>query len=562
MWQATWWSETNRVQDPTAIDLVLESHRASRQELLDTRAPWLAERLTRGGFALALAYAPLHALSVWFGLATVPSAGEGPSLWLTSGLLGAVVCSSAPNAWRWLLPTATAAEFAIRALLGPGVVPAHQNLAADALLALTTTAEAFIGGGVFRIWMEQRRPPPTETVILGLFVVVAAGLVGATARFAIARFWLLDDGASIRNIWAAPLLGAVVIAPLVLALGFNVRGHAGSSDGSRRELLLALLVTFSVGGYVFSSVTSPGNISINYMLFPPLIWLAARFRPRVTFAACVALCVEVTFLHAWGFGPFAAAAGAALPDTMGMQIFMIMLVATALLVTMARHEFRLLQMRQLDYARRLHAAEDAGRLAAGIMLHDGVGQSLTALALTIRSLVSSPRLDHALAARLDRCARLVGEAHAATRSLLAELHPPGLADLGLTAALESLVGRVEARGGLHVAFSTSGSCDLPSMARRQLLYRCARELLANVVGHAGVDRAELSLREHAGGIELEVLDHGVGWDATMWQSSYASGMAGLFGLKDQVELHGGQIDVASSPGRGCCVRVRLPTVDA
>ena len=507
---------------------------------------------------LALAYAPLHALCVWLGFATTPAGADGQVLWLASGLLGAVICSSTPGAWAWLLPTATLSEFLVRGFSGAGTGMADPPATANALLALTTTAEALIGGSLFRIWMDARRPPPTELVVMGLFMVLAAAAVGSVARTEIALRFLLDDRISVQTAWAAPLLGALAVAPLALALGFNTRGHAGSSDGSRRELLLALLATFGIGGYVFSAATRPGQISIIYLLFPPLIWIAARFRPRVTFAASAALCIGVSLLHAHGVGPFSAATAAAEPATLGMQIFLIMLLATALLVTITRHEFRLLQIRRLETTRRLYAAEDAGRLAAGIQLHDGVGQTLTALSLSIRNLLRSPQLDRDLADRLERCRQLVAEAHASTRRLLAELHPPGLRDLGLVAAIESLIERIEMRDQLHVTFQRSGDIDPQPMPRRQLLYRCARELLANVTRHAHVDRAELSLRESGGTIELEVRDQGIGWDATMWRSSYASGIAGLFGLKDQIELHGGRIEVVSSPGHGCHVRVSLP----
>ena len=96
------------------------------------------------------------------------------------------------------------------------------------------------------------------------------------------------------------------------------------------------------------------------------------------------------------------------------------------------------------------------------------------------------------------------------------------------------------------------------MPRRQLLYRCARELLGNVSRHARVNQAELSLRETGGAIELAVRDQGVGWDSANWHSSYGSGMPGLFSLKNQLELLGGTINVASSPGQGCLVRVTVP----
>ncbi len=520
---------------------------------MDTRTPRLAELLSKGGPRLALAYAPLHALCVLIGAATTPAGAVEPVLWMPQGLLGAVLSSSAFSAWPWLLPAAAVTEFLTYQLIGGGVWGADHSQLADALLTLTTITEAFIGGSIFRIWMRRRDSPPTEGILLGLFVLLVAVTYGAAMRCEIVTRLMLDDRISIQSAWAAAMLGAIAIAPLILALAINSRGHLGHSDASRRELLLALLILSGVSSYVFTTQTSPGNISIDYLLYPPLIWIAARFRPRVTFAVCAPLCIGVSWLHARGFGQFSAAAG-----SLGLQIFLIMLMAAALLVTMTRHEYRQLQMRLLENSQRLYTAEDAGQLAAGILLHDGVGQTLTALSLSIRSALRSPQLDRALADKLDTCRELALDAHKSTRRLLAELHPPGLKDLGLASALQSLVERMQSHGNLRVSFQRSGEIDPLPMPKRQLLYRCARELLGNVARHAQVSEAALSLRETDGFIELEVRDQGVGWDAASWQSSYVSGMPGLFSLKGQVEIVSGMIDVVSSPSQGCVVRVTLP----
>ena len=521
---------------------------------MDTRTPMLAELLSKGGPRLALAYAPLHALCVWLGAVTTPAGAVEPVLWMPQGLLGAALTSSAFRVWPWLLPTAAVTEFLAYQLIGGGVWGASHSLLADALLTLTTVTEAFIGGSIFRIWMRRRDSPPTEGILLGLFVLLVAVTCGAALRREIVAHLMLDDRISIQSAWAAAMLGAIAIAPLILALAINSRGHAGRSDGSRHELLLALLALSAVSGYVFTRQTGPGDISIDYLLFPPLIWIAARFRPRITFATCAPLCMGVAALHAWGFGQFSAAGG-----SLGLQIFLIMLMAATLLVTMTRHEYRQLQMRLLDNSQRLYTAEDAGQLAAGIQLHDGVGQTLTALSLAIRNALRSPQLDRGLADKLDGCRQLTLEAHKSMRRLLAELHPPGLKDLGLVSALQSLVERLQSHDNLRVSFQRSGRIDPLPMPKRQLLYRCARELLGNVTRYARVEEAGLSLHEAGNVIELEVRDHGVGWDASGWQSSYISSMPGLFSLKNQLELLGGTIDVLSSPGRGCLVRITVPS---
>jgi integral membrane sensor domain MASE1 len=156
-----------------------------------------------------------------------------PVLWLPSGLLGAVVSSSAVGTWAWLLPAGTIAEFLSSRFIAGGVWGADHSMVADALLALTTTSEAFLGGSLFRMWMQQRHPPATELILRGVFIVFVAVAGGAVLRTEIIGRLALDPRISIQTALAAPLLGSLTIAPLALALGFNARGHAGRSDGSQ-----------------------------------------------------------------------------------------------------------------------------------------------------------------------------------------------------------------------------------------------------------------------------------------------------------------------------------------
>jgi signal transduction histidine kinase len=523
---------------------------------VDRTSQRLVTWLSGGAYRLPLAYVPLHALAVAVSYAAV-GAGGRPIMWLASGTLGAVLVSIRRNRWLAVIAAALPTEVAMTALLGVGI---HDGGAGASLLqAFVTAIEGYVGATLFMLGTEQRSPPPTERVVRAVFAIavtaVASGALRAGFRSLLfeASFW-----ASLRAEWAAPFLGALAIGPLVMSVAYVGRGYRGQSDGSWHELLAAALLTFATCGYVFSSRQPLETFSLHYALFPLLLWVAARFRPRDTFIVVAGVGFATSMLHARGTGPFAAVNQPGMDHTLGLQIFLIMLMATALLVTVSRHEYRLLQQRLLENARRLYSAEDAGRRAAGIQLHDGIGQMLVALGLHVGNLRRSPQLRPELADRLDECGRLIRETHAATRRLLADLHPPGLADLGLLAAIQGLVARVNQRGPLQIEFHGTGRIDPQSMQRRLLLYRCARELLASVAQHAGARRAEVELREEQGAIELEVRDPVSGWDPAPWQDNYAAGRAGLFGLKDQIELLHGKLHISSSPDRGCRVRIRLP----
>jgi signal transduction histidine kinase len=89
---------------------------------------------------------------------------------------------------------------------------------------------------------------------------------------------------------------------------------------------------------------------------------------------------------------------------------------------------------------------------------------------------------------------------------------------------------------------------------RAFLFEAVNELLMNVVKHAGVDKAEVILSRSDDQIQLQVVDHGVGFDpAQVHNTSF-----GLFSIRERVELLGGRVEVDSTPGRGTCVRLIVP----
>jgi signal transduction histidine kinase len=78
---------------------------------------------------------------------------------------------------------------------------------------------------------------------------------------------------------------------------------------------------------------------------------------------------------------------------------------------------------------------------------------------------------------------------------------------------------------------------------RVLLYSAARELLMNVVKHAGTRKASLILRRVPGRVELEVTDRGRGMSATPATARPDHHPFGLFSIRERAELLGGTLTV-------------------
>jgi signal transduction histidine kinase len=141
-------------------------------------------------------------------------------------------------------------------------------------------------------------------------------------------------------------------------------------------------------------------------------------------------------------------------------------------------------------------------------------------------------------------------------ALIAELRPPALDQIGLVAALHGLADRKGREGGLAIdVLVRLGGEDggrLPGDLE-STLYRIVQEALSNVGKHAGASRAEVLVERDGDRIEVAVRDDGGGFDPPA-----AGGGFGLTGMRERVELVGGELRIESEPGRGTAVLARIP----
>lgn len=215
------------------------------------------------------------------------------------------------------------------------------------------------------------------------------------------------------------------------------------------------------------------------------------------------------------------------------------------------------QERIKSYARQIISADERARRATAVDLHDGIAQSLVAMGMMLKALRSQSGGSHQ--GLIDEMMGTLRDVQEQTRTMVADLSPPGLYDLGLVPALQWLAVRFRSHDKLHVQLE----CDLEetslSMELRILVFKLIRELLRNVVKHAGVDRAAVWVREEEGSIVVEVQDDGRGFE---WQLDLFGGRTGGYGLwsiADRVADMGGEMNVESSPGRGSRFMLSFPT---
>jgi len=205
------------------------------------------------------------------------------------------------------------------------------------------------------------------------------------------------------------------------------------------------------------------------------------------------------------------------------------------------------QLRAL--ASELTLAEQRERQRLARILHDGLQQTLVAARFRLRVLEQAG--DQAVRKEAEQVGELIAESLGASRALTAELSPPILYTRGLVAALQWLARWMYERQGLTVGLEAVGEVDPLAEDVTVLLFQATRELLFNIVKHAGVKAAHVQVAQLDGWVRITVEDYGGGFDPSHLRvEGGSSGGFGLFSIRERLDLLGGKLEMQSAPGRG------------
>jgi PAS domain S-box-containing protein len=199
----------------------------------------------------------------------------------------------------------------------------------------------------------------------------------------------------------------------------------------------------------------------------------------------------------------------------------------------------------------LTLTEQRERQRLAHVLHDHLQQLLVGAKLRLDLLLRSSERNESTG--LYEVSALIDDAIGASRSLTIELAPPILHDAGLAPGLVWLARWMQEKHGLIV----SGTIDERAVTDREdvqiLLFQSVRELLFNVVKHAGVHEAslELALLEE-GNLQITVSDRGKGFDPALLLNESGKDRTGLglFSIRERLSLLGGRLDIESATGAG------------
>lgn len=217
---------------------------------------------------------------------------------------------------------------------------------------------------------------------------------------------------------------------------------------------------------------------------------------------------------------------------------------TADLAALASHVEELRETERAAFARDLH--DELGQLLTGIRVALDVAER-------VRARGGDVRPEH------QRLLTLLDATLAATRSITAHLRPRILDDFGLVAALEWLTADTRERTGLDVQFSARpDDFDVPGDVATAV-FRIVQESVTNVLRHANARTITIDIALAAQDLETTVADDGVGLPPVSARRAHS---LGLLGMRERAAALGGRLELASSPGGGTRVSLRLPLSSA
>ncbi|MEJ2353455.1 MAG: PAS domain S-box protein [Anaerolineales bacterium] len=227
----------------------------------------------------------------------------------------------------------------------------------------------------------------------------------------------------------------------------------------------------------------------------------------------------------------------------------------------AEQALRESEMRLRELGQQVVTVQEQERRRVSRELHDEASQLLTALKISLDLLGKDlPEEPKSLHERIEDAAGLADETMERVRLLAHDLRPPELEAVGIDPVLEDYCQEFGRRTPLAVRYQGT---DLPALPDEVsiCLYRVLQEALTNVLKHAQARKVRVGLGYDGDVITLSVSDDGQGLDADDARGlSHAKGI-GILGMRERLELLGGDLEIRSRPGEGVHLKAWVPRVE-
>ena len=218
------------------------------------------------------------------------------------------------------------------------------------------------------------------------------------------------------------------------------------------------------------------------------------------------------------------------------------------------------QLRLLS--RQLLLAQEEERKKISRELHDVIAQTLAGINVQLTSLRDKAALNtKGLERSIARTQRLVVHSVNIVHRFARELRPTVLDDLGLIPALHTFMKDFGEETGIRIKLSAFAEVKHVNSEKRTVLYRVAQEALTNVARHAQASQAEVKIQKLNGAVCMTIKDDGKGFQQDHLLHAKKGKRLGILGMRERLEMVGGNFTVTSRPGKGTTVLAKVPLTD-
>ena len=223
----------------------------------------------------------------------------------------------------------------------------------------------------------------------------------------------------------------------------------------------------------------------------------------------------------------------------------------------SERRYRVAAQQNQDLSGRLIKAQEEERARIARDLHDDVSQQLAGVGIILSVLkrkIGQAGLQEPLVQTVNTLQERNTALANSVRNISHDLHPDVLRHTGLNSTLKRHCAEIERQHQVKVEFSAADDIDSPGPDVELCLFRIAQEALTNAVRHARAETIRVHVAANDGGIELTIVDDGVGFAA---DDRTPRGL-GLRSIDERVRLVRGTVTVESQPGRGTTLVARVP----
>jgi len=208
-------------------------------------------------------------------------------------------------------------------------------------------------------------------------------------------------------------------------------------------------------------------------------------------------------------------------------------------------------------ARENVSAQEAERQRISQELHEGVGQSLSALKINLLGMQNDICPENQ--GTLERAIDIVSSSLQQLREISLDLRPPMLDELGLVSTIYWMIDRFQQSSGIAAKFFPHSFTEEIPKNVDLAFFRIVQEALSNIAKHSKASRVDITLKEAGHLAHLEIHDNGKGFDpdAVFACEDLEKGI-GLVSVRERAERLGGDITVESNPKSGTTIKARVP----